>query len=28
VPARNFITRLVLARTPDVQLNAVYAYKI
>ena len=28
VKARDFITRLVLSRSPDVQLNAVYAYKI
>lgn len=28
VKGRNFITRLVLARSPDAQLNAVYAYKI
>lgn len=28
VRGRNFITRLVLARPPDVQLNAVYAYKV
>jgi 2-polyprenyl-6-methoxyphenol hydroxylase-like FAD-dependent oxidoreductase len=25
---RNFLTRLVLSRPPDVQLNAVYCYKI
>ena len=28
VRGRNLITRLVLARSPDMQLNAVYAYKV
>jgi 2-polyprenyl-6-methoxyphenol hydroxylase-like FAD-dependent oxidoreductase len=28
VKARNFVTRLVLAHSPDEQLNTVYAYKI
>lgn len=27
VRGRNFVTRLVLARSPDVQLNALYAYE-
>ena len=27
VRGRNFVTRLVLARSPDMQLNAVYAYR-
>jgi 2-polyprenyl-6-methoxyphenol hydroxylase-like FAD-dependent oxidoreductase len=28
VRARNLVTRLVLSRSPDMQLNAVYAYKV
>jgi 2-polyprenyl-6-methoxyphenol hydroxylase-like FAD-dependent oxidoreductase len=28
VQGRNFVTRLVLSRSPDAQLNAVYAYKV
>jgi 2-polyprenyl-6-methoxyphenol hydroxylase-like FAD-dependent oxidoreductase len=28
VRGRNFVTRLVLARPPGMQLNAVYAYKV
>ncbi len=28
VRGRNFVTKLVLARPPDVQLNAVYAYEV
>lgn len=28
VKGRNLVTRLVLSRSPDMQLNAVYAYKV